>query len=36
MGFTVMVRVAVAAVHPAGVLLVSVKVTVPLKFAAGV
>ena len=36
MGFTVMVRVAVTAVQPAGLLVVSVRVTVPLKLAAGV
>lgn len=35
-GFTVMVLVALTAEQPAGALVVSVKVTVPLKLAAGV
>jgi len=34
--FTVIVLVAVAVVHPVGAFVVSIKVTVPVKFAAGV
>jgi hypothetical protein len=35
-GFTFMVLIALTAAHPAGVLVVRVSVTVPLKLAAGV
>ena len=33
---TLIILFALAAVHPAGILVVNVKVTVPVKFAAGV
>jgi hypothetical protein len=36
LGFTVIVLFAVIAVHPAGTFVVNLKVTVPLKLAAGV